>query len=178
MEESVAYDMTPGSEDYKNYESQRAADIEYSRKNGINYLLDKYKLDALIGMNGATTGIAAKVGYPSITIPAGYRTLDGSNGEPINLQITSDAFTEEKLIEMGYAFEKATKARIAPGMAVKDRLKQLIEDAEANNFMGAIYDKAVKVYKSNFSTQQEVDTVGNELFSELHLPLWKEMFEK
>lgn len=107
--ESQGYDMTPGSTDYQKYLNQRAADIQYSRKNGINYLLNKYHLDALIGLNGATTGIAAKAGYPSITVPAGYRTLDGSNGSPINLQITGDAFTEEQLVQMGYAFEQATK---------------------------------------------------------------------
>ncbi|GGG07883.1 amidase family protein [Paenibacillus abyssi] len=177
LEEAVAYDMTPGSNDYQAYEEQRAADIEYSRKNGINYLLNKYSLDGLIGMNGATTGIAARAGYPSITVPAGYRTAEGSNGEPINLQFTGDAFTEEQLIQMGYAFEQATKARVAPGMAVKDRLKQLIDDAAAGNFTGPEYDAAVAVYKSNFATQQEVDKTGNALYYKLYLSWWPDFFK-
>ncbi|MFC5647537.1 amidase family protein [Paenibacillus solisilvae] len=170
--QSQAYDMTPGSQDYQTYLDQRAADIEYSRKNGINYLLSKYKLDALIGLNGATTGIAAKAGYPSITVPASYRTADGSNGQPINLQITGDAFTEEQLIQMGYAFEQATKARIAPGMAVKDQLKTLIDDAAALQVSGKEYNAALAVYKSNFSTQREVDNSANALYGVLYSS-WK-----
>jgi len=175
LEESNGYDMTPGSEDYKNYESQRAADIEYSRKNGINYLLDKYELDGLIGMNGATTGIAAKAGYPSITIPAGYRTAEGGNGEPIGLQITGDAFSEEKLIEMGYDFEQATKVRVAPGMAVKERLKQIIDDAVAEGYTGEALDKATSVYTNNFATQYEVDTAGNSLYYKLYTDLMQDL---
>ncbi|WP_339278730.1 amidase family protein [Paenibacillus sp. FSL W8-1187] len=172
LEESVAYDMTPGSADYASYEKDRAADIAYSRKNGINYLLDKYKLDALIGLNGATTGIAAKAGYPSITLPASYRTAEGSNGEPVNLQITGDAFTEEQLIQMGYAFEQATHARIAPGMAVKTRLKQLLDDAAANGVSGDAYDAAAAAYSSNFATQKEVDEAGNALYLKLYQSWW------
>lgn len=175
LEESNGYDMTPGSDDYKKYESQRAADIEYSRKNGINYLLDKYELDGLIGMNGATTGIAAKAGYPSITVPAGYRTAEGGNGEPIGLQITGDAFSEEKLIEMGYAFEQATKVRVAPGMAVKDRLKQIIDDATAEGFTGEALEKATSVYKNNFATQYDVDRAGNSLYYKLYTQLMKDL---
>ncbi|WP_274649573.1 amidase family protein [Paenibacillus humicola] len=180
LQQCVAYDMTPGSPDYETYLAQRAADIQYSRKNGINYLLDKYKLDALIGLNGATTGIAAKAGYPSITVPAGYRTAEGSNGQPINLQITGDAFTEDQLIQMGYAFEQATKARIAPGMAVKTRLKSLIDDAAALHAGGKEYDAALTVYSSNFSTQQEVDHAANALYAALYDSFdkqWKDLFK-
>ncbi|QAY67575.1 amidase family protein [Paenibacillus protaetiae] len=175
--ESEGYDMTPGSADYKAQQEQRAADIAYARKNGINYLLDKYKLDGLIGLNGATTGIAAKAGYPSITVPAGYRTAEGGNGESINLQITGDAFTEEKLIEMGYAFEQATHARIAPGMAVKDRLKALIDDAAAAQFKGEAYDAALAVYNSNFSTPKEVNDAANRLYIEMYHSWWPGFLE-
>jgi amidase len=176
LQQSQGYDMTPGSQDYLAYLDQRAADIQYSRKNGINYLLTKYKLDALIGLNGATTGIAAKAGYPSITVPASYRTADGSNGQPINLQITGDAFTEDQLIQMGYAFEQATKARIAPGMAVKDRLKTLIDDAAALHVSGKEYDTALAVYNSNFSTQREVDSSVNVLLAVLY-GSWKKEWQ-
>ncbi|NBD27787.1 amidase family protein [Paenibacillus glycinis] len=179
LQQCVAYDMTPGSQDYRDYQAQRAADIAYARKNGINYLLDKYKLDALIGLNGATTGIAAKAGYPSITVPAGYRTAEGSNGQPINLQITGDAFTEDQLIQMGYAFEQATKARVAPGMAVKDRLKTLLDDASALGMSGKAYDDALAVYASNFSTQREVDHMVNVLNAALYASWrqqWKSLF--
>ncbi|MFC4810444.1 amidase family protein [Paenibacillus sp. GCM10023250] len=174
LQESQGYDMTPGSADYQTYQAQRAADIQYSRKNGINYLLDKYQLDALIGLNGSTTGIAAKAGYPSITVPAGYRTAEGTNGQPFNLQITGNAFTEEQLIQMGYAFEQATLARVAPGMAVKDRLKALLDDAAAEHASGQAYDDALAVYASNFSTQREVDHAVNVMTNFLYGSWWKQ----
>ncbi|MGG6310557.1 amidase family protein [Paenibacillus macerans] len=119
LEECLQYDMTPGSKDAQTSLEHRAEDLKYSRKNGLNALFSKYGLDGLIAMNGAATAIAAMAGYPSITVPAGYCTAEGSQGQPINLQITGDAFTEDSLIRMGYAFEQATKARIAPEMTVR-----------------------------------------------------------
>ena len=50
------------------------------------------------------------VGYPAITVPAGY----SSTGLPIGLQIVSRPWTEDKLLSMAYAFEQATKVRKAP----------------------------------------------------------------
>ncbi len=50
------------------------------------------------------------VGYPAITVPAGY----SNNGLPIGLQIVSRPWTEDKLLSMAYAFEQATKVRKAP----------------------------------------------------------------
>jgi len=50
------------------------------------------------------------VGYPAITVPAGY----SSEGLPIGLQIVSKPWTEEKLLSMAYAFEQATTVRKAP----------------------------------------------------------------
>ena len=50
------------------------------------------------------------VGYPAITVPAGY----SSTGLPIGLQIVSRPWTEDNLLSMAYAFEQATKVRKAP----------------------------------------------------------------
>ena len=50
------------------------------------------------------------VGYPAITVPAGY----SSTGLPIGLQIVSRPWTEYKLLSMAYAFEQATKIRKTP----------------------------------------------------------------
>ena len=44
------------------------------------------------------------VGYPAITVPAGY----SSGGLPIGLQIVARPFEEGKLLQMGHAFEQAT----------------------------------------------------------------------
>ena len=50
------------------------------------------------------------VGYPAITVPAGY----SSTGLPIGLQIVARPWEEARLFSMAYAFEQATKVRKAP----------------------------------------------------------------
>lgn len=49
------------------------------------------------------------VGYPAITVPAGY----SKTGLPIGLQIVARPWTEGKLLAMAYAFEQAAKVRKA-----------------------------------------------------------------
>ena len=50
------------------------------------------------------------VGYPAITVPAGY----SSTGLPIGLQIVTRPWEEAELLSMAYAFEQVTKVRKAP----------------------------------------------------------------
>lgn len=49
-------------------------------------------------------------GYPAISVPAGYSTT----GLPIGLQIVTRPWEEEKLFNLAYSFEQATKVRKAP----------------------------------------------------------------
>jgi len=50
------------------------------------------------------------VGYPAISVPAGY----SQTGLPIGLQIVTRPWEEDKLLNMAYAFEQATKVRKPP----------------------------------------------------------------
>ena len=50
------------------------------------------------------------VGYPAISVPAGY----SPTGLPIGLQIVARPWEEDKLLSMAYAFEEATKIRKPP----------------------------------------------------------------
>jgi Asp-tRNA(Asn)/Glu-tRNA(Gln) amidotransferase A subunit family amidase len=50
------------------------------------------------------------VGYPAISVPAGY----SKTGLPIGLQIVARPWEEEKLLSMAYAFEQGTRVRKAP----------------------------------------------------------------
>jgi len=50
------------------------------------------------------------VGYPAISVPAGY----SQTGLPIGLQIIARPWDEDKLLSMAYAFEQATKVRKPP----------------------------------------------------------------
>ncbi len=50
------------------------------------------------------------VGYPAITVPAGY----SRTGLPIGLQIVARPFEEPKLLQIAHAFEQTTKVRKPP----------------------------------------------------------------
>jgi amidase len=92
----------------------------------IDELLKLYKLDALCGptnglaccidlINGdydtgfSLSSPAAMAGYPHITVPMGF-----VHDLPLGFSFFSTAYSEPQLIKLGYAFEQATKARMAP----------------------------------------------------------------
>ena len=81
-----------------------------TRENGIDAVLAKDKLDAIIGpASGATWSIAAVAGYPYITVPAGF-----SDGLPYGIGFFGRAFSEPALIKYAYAYEQKTTARRKP----------------------------------------------------------------
>ncbi|RYG74268.1 amidase [Lentibacillus lipolyticus] len=92
------------------YINARLRDLEKSQAEGIDQAINEHQLDALIFVNNYGAGIAAKAGYPSITVPAGYT----STGKPVGVTFTGQAFTEAKLIELAYAYEQATKHQKEP----------------------------------------------------------------
>ncbi|MDX6385557.1 MAG: amidase [Blastocatellia bacterium] len=109
----------------KAYRDALAKDQRMSRKEGIDFVMDKNKLDALIAPTGGPawptdwingdhfTGgystASAVAGYPHITVPAGYVF-----GLPVGLSFFGRAWSEPTLIKFAYAFEQATKARRPP----------------------------------------------------------------
>ncbi|WP_099156568.1 amidase family protein [Virgibacillus ndiopensis] len=92
------------------YITDRLTDLRLSQEEGINAVMTENDLDALLFINYSGCNIAAKAGYPSITVPAGYTT----GGKPVGITFTGLAFSETKLIELAYAYEQATKHRKAP----------------------------------------------------------------
>ncbi len=83
--------------------------IKSTTQNGINSVIEKDNLDAIVSPSGGTWGMAAIAGYPYITVPAGF--LDGI---PAGLAFFGKAFSEPNLIKFAYAFEQKTKKREAP----------------------------------------------------------------
>jgi amidase len=96
-----------------------------TRTEGIDEVMDKHKLDALIAptigpacpsdlvngdhwLGGASTA-AAVAGYPSINVPAGF-----VSGLPLGLLFFGRAWGEPTLIKLAYGFEQATKHRKPP----------------------------------------------------------------
>lgn len=86
--------------------------LERSRTRGIDAALNEHQVDALLfpGYQGAD--IAARAGYPSIVVPAGYT----QNGRPVGIQLTGTAFSESLLIRIAHVFEKRTKHRVPPAL--------------------------------------------------------------
>ena len=96
-----------------------------SRTQGIDFVMRKHRLDALIAPTGGPawptdwlngdhfTGgystASAVAGYPHITVPAGYVF-----GLPFGISFFGSAYSESKLIGLAYAFEQATKIRRPP----------------------------------------------------------------
>ncbi len=96
-----------------------------SRQEGIDAVMDEYKLDALVMPTGspawcidlvdgdhflgASSQPAALAGYPAISVPAGY-TFE----LPVGITFMGRSFSEPTLIKLAYAFEQATRARRPP----------------------------------------------------------------
>ena len=60
---------------------------------------------------GPRSPIAARAGYPTVIVPFGVIEATHS---PMGVSFTGMACSEPKLIELGYAFEQATRRRVAP----------------------------------------------------------------
>ena len=83
------------------------------KKEGERYFnesLKKYSLDAILSINNYHAAYAAAAYYPCLTVPMGYN----KNGLPSNLTFISSSFEENKLYQLGYAYEKLSNKRVAP----------------------------------------------------------------
>lgn len=107
--------------DEKAYLRKKEEDMELPLKQGIDYVLDQYELDALL-LPGDVDGmyIAARLGYPLIAVPAGYSSQgvidsDGDSTKgPFGVVFSGRAFSEPLLIKIAYGFEQATHHRYTP----------------------------------------------------------------
>ena len=112
--------------DRARYEADRAKDIRLGGAHGIDEVMKAQRLDAILfpGANGAA--IAAKPGYPTVTVPFAmvaneptppFPTGFDAKPGPMGVSFTGMACSEPKLIELAYAFEQATKKRVPPASA-------------------------------------------------------------
>jgi amidase len=94
---------------------------EMARTKGIDYALEEHRLDALLflGSEGGSD-LAARAGYPLITVPAGYAasgiiTSGGYTTKgPQGVTFVGTAFSEPTLLKIAYGFEQAAKHRFPP----------------------------------------------------------------
>jgi amidase len=109
----------------KAYKDALTTNHRLARKEGIDAVIAKHKVDAIVGPTAgpawltdwvagdrADSGCAsppAVAGYPHITVPAGFKF-----GLPLGLSFFGAAWSEPKLIKYAFAFEQARKARRKP----------------------------------------------------------------
>jgi amidase len=107
------------------YKKALAACRRAYRTEGLDAILTKHKLDAIVALTGGpawlidlvngdnetggSASLAAVSGYPSLTVPAGF-----AFGLPVGISFIGPAWSEPALIRLAYAFETATKVRKAP----------------------------------------------------------------
>jgi amidase len=109
--------------DKARYDADRAKDIRLGGAHGIDEVMKAERLDAILFPGAGGAAIAAKPGYPTVIVPfalvpnaptppfpAGF----DAKPAPFGVSFTGTACSEPKLIELAYAFEQATKKRIAP----------------------------------------------------------------
>jgi amidase len=103
--EGIVSDNT-GKEEFKKLKVR----LKKEGERYFNESLKKYSLDAILSINNYHAAYAAAAYYPCLTVPMGYN----KNGLPSNLTFISSSFKENKLYQLGYAYEKLSNKRVAP----------------------------------------------------------------
>lgn len=109
----------------KEYIAALAANHSLSREKGIDAVMDKFHLDAMVAPTGGPAWItdlvngdhavggssnaAAVAGYPNINVPAGFIF-----GLPVGISFFGRAWSEPALLKIAYGFEQLVKARKPP----------------------------------------------------------------
>jgi amidase len=109
----------------KEYTDALAKNHQLARTEGIDALMDKHQLDAIVAptggpawltdlitgdhFGGGSSNAAAVAGYPNINVTAGFIL-----GLPVGISFFGRAWSEPTLIKIAYSFEQASKARQAP----------------------------------------------------------------
>ncbi len=107
------------------YRDARALCLKLARTDGIDALVAKHKLDALVALTGGPAWLidpvngdtftggsstpAAVAGYPSVTVPAAQVF-----GLPVGLSFIGPAWTDGRLLALAADFEAHTQARREP----------------------------------------------------------------
>lgn len=91
---------------YTTARDQGLADTQGS----IDGVLESNEVEAIVS-NAGTTGVGARAGYPSITVPAGYA---GANRRPSPITFLGTAYSEQALIGFASDYEAAADVRRSP----------------------------------------------------------------
>jgi amidase len=113
----LAAEATRGDLAELEYKSARAMDLRSAATLGLDAYMEAHKLDAVLFPGSAGAAIAAKPGYPSVQVPAGFISGVGTTETPdypLGATFTGRAWSEPTLIRLAYAYEQASLARRPP----------------------------------------------------------------
>jgi amidase len=110
------------------YRQARATCVRYARTLGLDAVMTRHRLDALVCPTsgpatlidlvngdygtGSSSSAPAVAGYPHITVPGGFVF-----GLPVGISFIGRAWSEPTLFKLAYAFEQGTKHRKTPTFA-------------------------------------------------------------
>ena len=113
------------------YKTALAKMLKATREDGIDKVMNTYKLDAIIAPTGSpawktdlllgdhyvggSSSLAAISGYPAISVPMGF--IDNL---PVGITFFGKEWSEPLLLEIAYSYEQGTKHRKAPKYIVSD----------------------------------------------------------
>ena len=109
--------------DRARYLADREKDVRLSATEGIDVIMKRERLDALLFAGSTGAAVAAKPGYPTVIVPFGmipnvpappFPEGFVARPAPLGISFTGMACSEPRLIELAYAFEQATKRRVPP----------------------------------------------------------------
>ena len=113
----LAAEATRGDLSELEYRSARAMDLLAAKERGGDAYLSRHDLDAVVFPGSAGAAIAAKAGYPSVLVPAGFINRVGDRETPdfpLGLTFAGRAWSEATLLRLAYAYEQAANARRMP----------------------------------------------------------------
>lgn len=87
-----------------------SAELQKSGRKFFDEPMQQYNLDAVASINNYHASYAAVAKYPALAVPAGLE----NTGEPKSITFIAKPFEEDKLLEIGYAFEQQTHLRRTP----------------------------------------------------------------
>ncbi len=108
--------------DRARWQADRNRDVFLAATHGIDEVMARQNLDALIFPGGSGADIAARAGHPTVIVPLGFIPNVPANlpagfnprDQPYGISFTGTACTEPRLIELAYAFEQVTQRRVPP----------------------------------------------------------------
>jgi amidase len=113
----LAANLTRGDLTEREYKSARAMDLLAAKTRGMDAYMNRHKLDAVLFPGSAGAAIAAKAGYPSVMVPGGFVSgIDDKDTPdyPLGVTFAGRAWSDHKLLRLGYAFEQACHIRRPP----------------------------------------------------------------